>query len=735
MTDTIAPFEERLAQALASKNLGVALGRSLSAFQQRRLAAFAGEDFAEIQRDLHRRKAAALARLPELVAQFTAEAEKVGAVVHRAGTAEEARRIIGDLAQRHDVKLAVKSKSMATEEIELNRALEALGVRVVETDLGEWIIQLAGERPSHLIAPAIHKTREEVAELFSRHTGMVQPPEVEKLVKVARRELRRAFVEADMGITGANIAIASTGTLVLVTNEGNGRLVSTLPRLHVALLGVEKIVPDLDDATAILKVLARNATGQKLSTYVSFTTGPSRTGDIELSLTTGVHGPEEVHIVLLDNGRTAAAADPAFVEALYCIRCGACSNVCPPYREVGGHAFGHIYTGPIGLVLTALHHGLAAAAGPQSLCLSCNACETVCPVGIPIPRQILDVRQQVIERKPPSAAKQLSVKALVEPGSLVGRLARLGQVPFTGKDGLIRSMPGASEMTRWRSLPAFARRSFAARDRHRTPQPTVLAGTAAEGLTVSYFPGCITDQIYPEMGVAVVGVLEGLGARVAVLDAPECCGLPYLNMGDGEAARSLARRLVETLEQSPGEYVVSGSNSCVVSITQDYAHLFADDPAWLERAERQAARVIDFTSFLTNVAQLPAGALADGPTEPVTYHDSCQSANCLKLQAEPRRILSDALGLEIVEMADSSVCCGFGGSFSIEHPQVAQRIMGRKLANAEATGARMVVADNPGCIMHLRGGIDAAGKPLVVKHLAEVVAERMVRRGAVPGPA
>src|SRR5579884_2757688 len=348
MSGRIPPFKERLEAALASESLPIALDRSLGLFRQRRLAAFANDDFRAIQRKLYRLKASAIERLPELVEQFTREAEQVGVVVHRSATIDEAQRIIGDIARRHNVKLAVKSKSMVTEEIGINEYLGRQGVRVVETDLGEWIVQLAHDRPSHLIAPAIHWTREQVAALFSKEVGEEIPPDIAELVKVARRELRQAFITADLGITGANIGIASTGTMVLVTNEGNADLVTTLPPVHVAVIGVEKIVPTLDDATEILKVLARNATGQKFSTYVGMITGPSRSADIELKLEVGVHGPREVHYVLLDNGRLAAREDPDLREALHCIKCGACANVCPPYSVVGGHAFGHIYTGPIG---------------------------------------------------------------------------------------------------------------------------------------------------------------------------------------------------------------------------------------------------------------------------------------------------------------------------------------------------------------------------------------------------
>lgn len=302
MTGRIPRFSQRLEAALASESLPVALDRTLGSFRERRLAAFADDDFTAIQKQLYSLKAEAIERLPDLMEQFTREAERVGTVVHRAGTVGEAQQIIGDIARRHNVRLAVKSKSMATEEIGLNNFLEGRGVKVVETDLGEWIIQLAHDRPSHLIAPAIHWTREQVAELFSKATGKQIPPDTAELVSVARAELRQAFVNADLGISGGNIAIASTGTIVLVTNEGNGQLVTTLPPVHVAVIGVDKIVPTLDEATAILKVLSRNATGQKFTSYVSMITGPSRSGDIELSLAIGVHGPKEVHVILLDNG-------------------------------------------------------------------------------------------------------------------------------------------------------------------------------------------------------------------------------------------------------------------------------------------------------------------------------------------------------------------------------------------------------------------------------------------------
>ncbi|HLZ72247.1 MAG TPA: LUD domain-containing protein [Dehalococcoidia bacterium] len=735
MSGARAPFRQRLHEALASETLPVALDRALGMFRQRRAAAFREADWQTLRDNATRVRRDSVDRLPELVEQFTAEAERAGAVVHLAGDAAEARRIVGEIAQRHGVTLAVKGKSMATEEIELNAYLEGLGVETVETDLGEWIIQLAHESPSHILAPAIHKRREDVAALFTRVTGRPVPPDdIPAIVQVARQELRQKFIDAGMGISGCNVAIAESGTLVLVSNEGNHQLSTTLPPVHVAVLGIEKIVGTLEDATAVLKVLGLAATGQKQSSYVNFITGPSRTGDIEVSLTVGVHGPKEVHIVLLDNGRTPMRADPAFREALRCIRCGACSNVCPPFSVVGGHAFGYIYTGPIGLVLTPWHHGVEAASGPQSLCFSCNACETVCPVSIPLPRLIIGVREQAAKRGKPPLAKRLGTGMLEDPAGrgAVTALGRVAQLPLGKGDGFIAGpgLPGSA----WRHLPALPAKPFRARLSRReregavlAPRQAPIAGSAAAGLRVAYFPGCITDRFYPAMGEAVVRLLQACGCEVVFPPAQGCCGLPAANAGGRERAEQMARDTVAALGGARVDWIVSSSTSCAVAITQDYAHLLAGDAA-VKDAEALAGRVIDLTHFLHDVAKLPAGSLAVASRR-ATYHDSCQSFNCLGLSAEGRRLLCEVAGAELVEMEEPSVCCGFGGGASFEHPEVARRIAARKLDHIGATQAAFVVTDNPGCILHLRGALHARRSRVRAQHLAEFLAEGLPPAG------
>ena len=740
MPNTHAAFQKRLDAALKSSDLELALTRALPRLRDGRVARLGDADFPERQHRLAEIKARCVERLPELVEQFTTEATKVGCMVHQAATAEEARRIVAELAKGRGVKLVVKSKTMVAEEIELNPYLEARGIEVVETDLGEWIIQLAGEHPSHILAPALHKTREQIAELIGKKTGRdLSGATNSDIVAAAREHLRQSFINADMGISGANIAIAETGTLVLVTNEGNGRLVTTLPPIHVAVVGVEKIVPSLDEATEVLKLLAPSATGQKLSVYTSFTTGPSRSADIENSLTVGVHGPKEVHIVLVDNGRWKMREDPEFREALQCIRCGACANVCPPYQVVGGHVFGHVYTGPIGLVVTPFHHGMEYAVDPQGLCVSCNACETVCPVGIPLARMILDLRRRKVSDDGLPWLKQNAVRVLADPEGFAKKthLGSILQKPVTGRghfvqNPVLRRLPGLRDLLSWRSLPALADSSLHdrfARSTGRFTPSRVISGSQANGKRIAYFSGCLTDRLYPEMGEAVVRVLRAVGCDVFFPPGQSCCGLPAINAGDGPSAKAMIYQTIQALEKVQADFILSASASCAVSMLQDYPRLLAGEPEWLERAKLLAERVIDFTTFVDREVRLPEGTLASGARLTVTVHDSCQSHNCLGLKEEPRRILQDVMGHSVVEMKDSSACCGFGGSFSFEHPRVAERIARRKIKNVDDTGAPIVVTDNPGCIMHLRGVVDASNRSIQVLHLAELI-DRAIATGA-----
>lgn len=331
-----------------------------------------------------------IARLDDYLKEFVDQSQARGSVVHFAKDAKSAQKIVAEILQLSGAKHIVKSKSMLSEEIGLNDHLESLGMKVRETDLGEYIIQLAGEKPSHIIAPAIHKRREEIAELFQKEGMDERRVDTPYLTQFARMKMREAFLNADAGITGVNFGIAETGSIVLFTNEGNGRMVTTFPRLHIALMGMERLLRTWEDLEIMARLLPRSATGQKITVYMTVLSGPRKTGEID--------GAEEMHIVIIDNGRSAIQKDKSMRSILHCIRCGACLNVCPVYRLIGGHAYGSVYSGPIGAVLTPSlfpnkeHYKLAEAS------TLCGACFETCPVRIPIHDHLVRLRVEAVQK-------------------------------------------------------------------------------------------------------------------------------------------------------------------------------------------------------------------------------------------------------------------------------------------------------------------------------------------------
>ena len=384
-------FAENSRRALTKPSLQraltIATGRATSA-RQVAVRNVGAEDWEELRERAHAIKEHTINNLDFYLLKFSENVERLGGNIFWAGTPEEACRYVIELAQRHGVKEMVKSKSMMTEEIGLNRALAAAGIKAVETDLGEYIVQLAGERPSHINMPAIHKTRSEVADLFAEKLGVERTEEITQMTALARRLLRARFAEAEMGVTGVNYAVADTGSIVLVENEGNIRLTTSLPRVHVAIMGIEKLIPGLQDLDVFLKLLSRSASGQKMCSYVSLLSGKS----------SGVEeGPDEFHVVLVDNGRVEILADENLRESLYCIRCGACLNVCPVYQKIGGHAYGWVYPGPIGAVLTPQMIGLDRSAALPFASTLCGACGDVCPVKIKLPNMLLHLRHEIKE--------------------------------------------------------------------------------------------------------------------------------------------------------------------------------------------------------------------------------------------------------------------------------------------------------------------------------------------------
>jgi L-lactate dehydrogenase complex protein LldF len=441
-------FRENARTALADTHLRGALKNATSLFGERRKAAASSlPNWEDLRNQARATKDEVLSHLDKYLEEFVNTAESRGAKIHWARDAAEANAIICGLAAECKARVIVKSKSMTTEETHLNNALEAAGMQVVETDLGEYIIQLADEPPSHIIAPAIHKTRGQVAELFTAELGIPPTDDIAQLTRTARATLRDRFAAADVGISGVNFAIAETGTIVIVENEGNIRLTTSLPRMHIAVMGIEKVIPRFADLDVFLKLLPRSGTGQRLTTYQSFITGTKRHAADE--------GPEELHILLLDNGRSRMLAHPVTRQSLACIRCGACLNACPVYQQVGGHAYGSVYPGPIGAVITPQLMGIAKAAQLPFASSLCGACREVCPVKIDIPRLLLHLRGEISERKG-SAGERLAFRlwarvmmspALYKMSAVAGRL-------------LQRVVPVSRAWTSGRDLRPVEPRSF-----------------------------------------------------------------------------------------------------------------------------------------------------------------------------------------------------------------------------------------------------------------------------------
>jgi L-lactate dehydrogenase complex protein LldF len=451
----IAQPEERFREvargALADPHLLGALDAATARLYGNRLEAWAGLDDVEALRDrAHEIRMRTIADVDRYVAEFAAAVAARGGRVHFARTAEDACAYVIGVCRDTGARVAAKSKSMASEEIRLNEALEAAGVRPVETDLGEYILQLAGEHPAHIVAPAIEKTKEDVAVLLSRVEGEPVEPALEPLAQAARRQLREVFRTADVGITGANFGVCETGSICLVTNEGNGRLVSSLPGVHVAILGMERLVPTLGELAVLLQLLARSGTGQRLTTYTTLITGPRRPGEED--------GPEELHVVILDNGRSNLRRG-RYAEMLACIRCGACLNVCPVYRKSGGGAYGPVYSGPMGAVLAPLLVGLEHAPALPHASSLCGACTAACPVKIPLHELLLDLRRDLVAEGVAPRSERLAFTlwslAWSRPWAyrLSTRLARLGQ-RFGGLVG-----PGRA-WAQGRKLPRLSGRRY-----------------------------------------------------------------------------------------------------------------------------------------------------------------------------------------------------------------------------------------------------------------------------------
>ena len=710
---TTKTYHEDLKEALANSFLRETLDKIAVNYRTTRQRIFSEVNEKEIVAGISASKDDAMSRYDELYAQFAAEAGKRGVIVHRAATGADAVNIICRIAREHNVKLIVKTKTLTSKEIGLNPALEAQGCEVVETDLGEWILQLRDEGPCHLVLPAMHLSRHQVAQTFSETTNHKQNPDIPHLVQVARRVLRAKFVNADMGITGGNFVVCDTGTVGVCTNEGNTRLVTTLPRVQVSLAGLDKMVATTHDALRIQYVLAKNGTGQPITSYVTWMTGT-------MEHTLNADKKKVYHVVILDNGRSSLAKDPLCRQALRCVRCGACANICPVYRMVGGHQMGHIYMGAIGLILTYFFHGRDKARNIIQNCINCEACKSVCAGGVNLPTVIAEIRARLNEEDGSPIESSLLAKVLAN-RKMFHTLLRFGkwaQKPVTGGTPYIRHLPEVFLKGQgFRALPAIADKSF--RDQWDKVKATTNPNAQ---IKVGLFAGCAQDFIYPDQLKAAVKVLTAKGCAVDFPQEQTCCGLPVQMMGERKASEAVAKNNVKCFQAAKYDYVITLCASCASHIKHSYPRILAGYPELVSDVQLFTQRVKDFSSFVKDVLNVSEADL-NKSSETVCYHSPCHLCRGMGVTEQPRALLNAAANYKPAEEED--VCCGFGGSYSVKFPEVSSQVLEKKLTNLEATGASVLVSDCPGCILQLRGGEEKRGKKLKVEHMAELLARQL----------
>lgn len=741
---------------------------------QKREKAFSGLDFRALREELARIKDRAIERSDELLDVFMARAAARGSHVHFAGGSRQANEIIYRVLKDRGVKVLVKGKSMVSEETGLNDYLSRRGIEARETDLGEWIIQLAGEAPTHMVMPAIHLNRRQVAEVFRERLGEEVPEDISRLVKVARRQVRKKILEAGAGLSGANALLAEEGAILLVTNEGNGRLVTSVPPVHIVLTSREKVLPSLPEALKLLRILTRNATGQEISSYVSVIAGPPR---------------EEQHIVIVDNNRSRLKQDYEFREVLRCIKCSACLNVCPVYQLVGGQEFSHVYMGGIGSLLTAWVHGLKKSKDLVSFCLSCHRCDEICSAEIPIAELVRKLRAKIVREEGGKLWKKAAFGLVLGKPPVERNIFALGRAarPLISREGKLRIPLAAGVLKRLEKFPAPAEKSFSSILKEEKQKEKESGGEKEKGgKKVALFPGCLIENFFPETGLAAYRILRRSGFEV---EAPfdGCCGFPAASSGFVDEARKEFKRVADKLLAGGYYRIVTFCPTCTSMLRELGPGLLAEIMLDEEKARVFKERIRTFVSFaaeeglqakrLEEIGEESGGGEKKGQAgageesraeegagagesteqasetevrkvikhekefkgEPETesglktegedsitrrtriaYHDSCHHKFVLKEERLSRELLEKA-GYELAEMENSDICCGFAGVFSVEKAEISEELLRQKLEAIEKSGAEVVAVDCPGCLLQIKGGLLAAGKKIRARHTAELI--------------
>jgi len=621
---------------------------------------------------------------PEVVERFAQMVRRNGGRVFFAKTGNDAVKYASEVAKRTNCKLIVKSKSLTSDEISFNHEIEKEGIRSVETDLGELIVQLAHELPVHLVMPAAHKSVADVAKVISQAVGEEIPADHNVILKAVRRHLRPIFLSADMGVTGANVGVAETGSILLETNEGNARLVTSIPRIHVVIIGLEKIVSSWEDVASLVEGHAVNATGQRTTVYVS-----AITQHVPLA---GSNEGREFHVIILDNGRSKMRDDPWFSDALNCIRCGACMNICPTYGIATGHTFGYIYPGPIGIPWTANVHGLDKATFAH-LCISCGLCKEICPIDIDMPMMIAKVKEKEVEQN-----GQLTVNSFFAESEKAARLAS-ATAPVSNwmlRRYLVRYlMEKVVGVDRRRTLPSFSRKRLRARLKG------MKEGSGTRGKVI-FFPDVYADYNDPELGAFAIELLRRVGFLVEVPNV-RWSGMPYVSYGELEKAKKLAEYNLRTLRPyvEDGYQIVSTEPTVTYMFREVYPKLVPGE--FTETAARQSFAFFDFLESSFDQLNLePVYPIEDF----VGFHIPCHYRT-ISNGIPARRFLEKA-GYD-VRVLETGTCCGMAGTFGMKHGDLGYNLsmaVGERLFQLfRDSDSKVIATESSVCAMQLSDGV------------------------------
>lgn len=670
------------------------------------------ERYPDMGRRIRSLKEQSIGRLPQLVEQAVASLAANGIKVFRAKTHREALAYLDRVFTAPG--LVIKSKSNAVKEIGLPEHLKARGFEIMETDMGDYICQVGDIPHSHPFGPAIHLSVDRVANIISKVEGTSLEADHKQIVGAVRKQLRRRFFQATYGLTGANAIAADTGSILLAENEGNIRACTSMPGVHVAVAGIEKIVPTIDDGLTVIKATAVFGVGQDLGTYVSVISGPAC--ENSGACREGLQGPGEVHLVLLEEGRWEAIAQ-GFQESLYCLNCGSCQNACPVYNQIGGQ-YGYKYFGGIGVIQTFFRHGgldKSIEAG-LSLCIGCRRCVEACANSINTPDMIVKLRARAKEKYGLPIEKRILLEYFLPQRYGLWRLAPGLQKALCRRDpatgGLLRLGAG---IERDRLIPGVSAKTFM------DTYPEQIKSSKAR-LRVAYFPGCLNNLVSIDVGSASIKALNILGVDIHLPRGQMCCGFPMLMNGDLETARAVARSNLEVFAGLEVDAIVTDCATCLSGL-KGYRNLLAGEPAWRKKADKVAGLVNEITEFILSHLGLPK--LGGCGTGAVTYHEPCHLRDA-GITA-PGEILAKLSGAAFRRMEEENACCGFGGTFSLDYYKLARQINQNKVHSISQTGSRVVLTACPGCVIHLKDGLNSLDPGIKVRHVMEFIADYLIQ--------